>query len=109
MGDPVPRWRYRVVIGLLARFVPTEVRVLSPSTSALCSSPDCDGDGPGCVNCYECFSRAATDDTARASREWNLRAFERRRSALNSQYPMLVLMVLYTLVSLWILAQPIVE
>ncbi len=32
-----------------------------------------------------------------------------RKSALRSQYPMLVLMVGYTMISLWILAQPIVE
>jgi hypothetical protein len=40
----------------------------------------------------------------------HLRAGERFRSAqkaLLSQYPMLVLMVLYTMTSLWILAQPI--
>jgi hypothetical protein len=29
--------------------------------------------------------------------------------ALRSQYPMLLLMVAYTAISLWILAQPIVE
>jgi hypothetical protein len=38
-----------------------------------------------------------------------LREFPDRRRALASQYPMLVLMVSYTMVSLWILAQPIVE
>ncbi len=38
-----------------------------------------------------------------------LRAIPERRYALRSQYPMLVLMVAYTMVSLWILAQPIVE
>ncbi|TME39280.1 MAG: hypothetical protein E6I61_11605 [Chloroflexi bacterium] len=40
----------------------------------------------------------------------NLRASERFRTAqraLLSQYPMLLLMVLYTMTSLWILAQPI--
>ena len=40
----------------------------------------------------------------------HLRAGERFRTAqraLLSQYPMLVLMVLYTMTSLWILAQPI--
>ena len=31
------------------------------------------------------------------------------RDALRSQYPMLVLMVTYTAISLWIIAQPIVE
>jgi hypothetical protein len=38
-----------------------------------------------------------------------LRAFEAPGAALASQYPFLVLMVSYTVVSLWILAQPIVE
>lgn len=37
-----------------------------------------------------------------------LRVFEPARAALRSQYPMLVLMVAYTVVSLWILSQPIV-
>lgn len=38
-----------------------------------------------------------------------LRAYVDRRAAIRSQYPMLVLMVGYTMVSLWIIAQPIVE
>ena len=38
-----------------------------------------------------------------------LRTFPDHRTALRSQYPMLVLMVAYTVASLWILAQPIVE
>ena len=38
-----------------------------------------------------------------------MRLFSPRISALNSRYSMLVLMVLYTLISLWILAQPIIE
>ena len=38
-----------------------------------------------------------------------LRAFGDRAIALRSQYPMLVLMVGYTMISLWIIAQPIVE
>jgi hypothetical protein len=37
-----------------------------------------------------------------------LRVFESAKSALRSQYPFLVLMVAYTMVSLWILSQPIV-
>ena len=36
------------------------------------------------------------------------RLFSDRSTALNSQYPMLMLMVMYTVVSLWIIAQPIV-
>ena len=38
-----------------------------------------------------------------------LRTFKERRLALRSQLPMLALMVGYTMVSLWILAQPITE
>ena len=34
-------------------------------------------------------------------------AFRRARQVLVSQYPMLILMVGYTMTSLWILAQPI--
>jgi hypothetical protein len=37
-----------------------------------------------------------------------LRVFKEKRIALRSQYPMLMLMVGYTMVSLWIIAQPIV-
>jgi hypothetical protein len=38
-----------------------------------------------------------------------LREFEDRRGAIRSQWPMLVLMVGYTMLSLWIIAQPIVS
>jgi hypothetical protein len=38
-----------------------------------------------------------------------LRALSTRRAAIRSQFPMLVLMIGYTIVSLWIIAQPIVE
>jgi hypothetical protein len=38
-----------------------------------------------------------------------LRLFRSHAVALRSQYPMLALMVGYTAISLWILAQPIVE
>jgi hypothetical protein len=37
-----------------------------------------------------------------------LRLFQTPRLALTSQYPMLVLMISYTMLSLWMLAQPIV-
>jgi hypothetical protein len=37
-----------------------------------------------------------------------LREFRERQAALRSQYPMLVLMIGYTMTSLWIIAQPIV-
>jgi len=39
----------------------------------------------------------------------SLRQFGTRAAALRSQYPMLVLMVGYTMLSLWIIAQPIVR
>jgi len=38
-----------------------------------------------------------------------LRTFRSNRAALLSQIPMLLLMVGYTMLSLWILAQPVVE
>ncbi len=38
-----------------------------------------------------------------------VREYPTRRAAIRSQVPMLILMVVYTMVSLWIIAQPIVE
>ena len=38
----------------------------------------------------------------------SLRTFQDRATAISSQYPMLMLMVIYTVVSLWTIAQPIV-
>jgi hypothetical protein len=38
-----------------------------------------------------------------------LRVFHSPAAAMRSQYPMLVLMICYTMISLWILAQPVVE
>ncbi|MDA0264502.1 MAG: hypothetical protein O3A93_09830 [Chloroflexi bacterium] len=38
-----------------------------------------------------------------------IRTFSDRAAAMNSQYPMLALMVVYTVISLWIIAQPIVQ
>jgi hypothetical protein len=38
-----------------------------------------------------------------------LRRFDDSRVAIRSQFPMLVLMIVYTMMSLWIIAQPIVE
>ncbi|HWI45550.1 MAG TPA: hypothetical protein VNT12_05200 [Rubrobacter sp.] len=54
---------FSVFFGLLGRFAPTEVRVKDPDVC-----PDCDGCGDDargrCVNCYECFARAAPDERA---------------------------------------------
>jgi hypothetical protein len=58
---------FSVFFGLLARFAPTEVRVLDPKLCQSCSDA-CGTVEKGCVNCYECFARAALED-----RELNLR------------------------------------
>ena len=58
---------FSVFFGLLARFAPTEVRVVDPTPCQGCS--DTYGTvEKGCVNCYERFARAAPED-----RELNLR------------------------------------
>src|SRR5215210_7129708 len=55
---------FSVFFGLLGKFAPTEVRV---KDQEICLG--CDGCEPGCcVNCYECFRRAAPE-----ARELNLR------------------------------------
>jgi hypothetical protein len=52
---------FSVFFGLLGRFAPTEVRVKDPD---VCLGCDGYGDDAGgrCVNCYECFARAAPDE-----------------------------------------------
>lgn len=59
---------FSVYFGVLARFAPTEVRVTNPKLCEDCSS-DCQIAERGCVNCYECFGRAAPED-----RQLNLRS-----------------------------------
>ncbi|MCA1728445.1 MAG: hypothetical protein LC751_03205 [Actinobacteria bacterium] len=58
---------FSVFFGLLARFAPTEVRVRDPKLCRDCSGV-CEAADKECVNCYECFARAAPED-----RELNLR------------------------------------
>jgi hypothetical protein len=58
---------FSVFFGLLARFAPTEVRVRDPELCRVCSDA-CGTVEKDCVNCYECFARAAPED-----RELNLR------------------------------------
>jgi hypothetical protein len=60
---------FALVFQLLARFSPTEVRVLEPAVCQECrlSCRDLDGD---CVDCYVCFRRAPE-----VQRQWNLRPF----------------------------------
>ncbi len=58
---------FSVYFGVLGRFAPTEVRVTDPEICQQCSSACQDVEG-GCVNCYECFTKAAAED-----RQLNLR------------------------------------
>jgi hypothetical protein len=58
---------FSVFFGILARFAPTEVRVTDSGICKGCGAPCQAADG-GCVNCYECFARAAPED-----RQLNLR------------------------------------
>jgi hypothetical protein len=56
---------FSVFFGLLGRFAPTEVRVKNQNVCRGCDG--CEAGGR-CVDCYECFARAAQDE-----RELNLR------------------------------------
>ncbi len=63
-GDP-----FAAAFGLLARFSPTEIRVTDRATCEPCEA-DCRSGPEGCLDCGECFDRAAP-----AHREWNLRPY----------------------------------
>lgn len=58
---------FSVFFGILAKFAPTEVRVTDSKICKDCGGA-CQPDEGGCLNCYECFARAAPED-----RELNLR------------------------------------
>jgi hypothetical protein len=53
----------------LGRFAPTEVRVINPEACKDCDAPCRAADGE-CVNCYECFARAASQDRQLNLRPW---------------------------------------
>jgi hypothetical protein len=59
---------FSVYFGLLARLASSEMRARSVSACAACSARSCRAAPGDCVNCYECFGRAAEPE-----REWNLR------------------------------------
>lgn len=61
---------FSVMFALLARFAPTEVRVMNPRICAVCSSHRCRREEGPCVNCQECFERAEPPE-----REWNVRPY----------------------------------
>jgi hypothetical protein len=58
---------FSLVFQLLARFSPTEVRVLDAAVCQTCNHSCRDLDG-NCIDCYPCFRRAAAPQ-----RQWNLR------------------------------------
>src|SRR5215217_959914 len=58
---------FSVYFGILGRFAPTEVWATDPEVCKRCTAFCYDGEG-GCVNCYECFTRAEAED-----RKLNLR------------------------------------
>ena len=60
---------FSVFFGILARFAPTEVRVKDPDLCKHCSDACRTAEGR-CVNCYECFARAAPEDRELCLRPW---------------------------------------
>jgi hypothetical protein len=59
---------FAVYFGMLARLAPSEVRVRNAAACAACSARPCRAEPGDCVNCNECYGRAAP-----SAREWNLR------------------------------------
>ncbi len=80
---------FAVVLGLLARFSPTETRVRHTETCQACGS-GCDP--VECVDCYECFRNAP-----RESREFNLRPYGAGLLSSEVASPSLLFLVLLTL------------
>lgn len=64
---------FTAVFGFFARFAPSEIRVADATVCAACGSGHCCDRHAGCVNCLECFEKAAQDRTKTKTREWNLR------------------------------------
>jgi hypothetical protein len=58
---------FATAFGVLARFAPTEIRTTDPAVCRRCAVPCAEPNG-GCLDCGECFDRAAP-----GRREWNLR------------------------------------
>ena len=81
---------FTLVFGLLARFAPTELLVRDPVLCQACSG-ECRDQGGECVNCYECFEKAAPN-----ARALNLRPYA--AGLLHSQRATLSFMALVVLV-----------
>jgi hypothetical protein len=95
---------FSLVFQLLARFSPTEVRVLDPAVCQECSLScrDLDGD---CIDCYACFRQAAA-----AQRQWNLRPFAvglARHETITVSQMVFVLLLLATVTFDGFMATPV--
>jgi hypothetical protein len=85
-GDP-----FAAAFGVLARFAPTEIRVVDPEACRRCALPCARRDG-ACLDCGECFDRAAP-----GRREWNLRPFAAGLLHTDDVTPSMVVFVLLLL------------
>jgi hypothetical protein len=83
---------FALFAGLLARFSPTEVRVVNPAISSSCSSPECRRRSTETVDCYECFARADGAD-----RQWNLRPYAVGLLTSHPVHPSMMAFILLTL------------
>jgi hypothetical protein len=60
---------FSVFFGILGKFAPTEVRVSDTELCKGCSS-DCQTVEGECIDCYECFAKAAPEDRQLNLRPW---------------------------------------
>jgi hypothetical protein len=60
---------FSVFFSILSKFAPTEVRVSDPELCSECGAT-CQTTEGGCVDCYECFGRAAPEDRQLNVRPW---------------------------------------
>ena len=84
---------FSVLFGFFARFSPTEVAVTDAAVCRGCGQ-ECDGAEEGCVDCYECFERAA-----RGHRRLNVRPYAvglARRPKVSTATALFVVLALAT-------------
>lgn len=95
---------FSLVFGLLARFAPTEFRVLDPKICGICPV-DCRDEQGECIDCHECFQEAGN-----TRREWNLRPFAvglMRREHISASTMCFVFLLLSTVTFDGFLATPL--
>lgn len=73
---------FTVFFGILAKFAPTEVRVTDPEICEECEGTCPAADG-GCVNCVNCFARAAPGVRELNLRPWAVGLMQRERITLD--------------------------